>query len=213
MPAASSRLQATPQEHAIHSGPDFGGSEVSSVQLEEEELGAAGVLSPGWTPPEEDAWEEDASMASTMHCHKTPHGRTTAPKAKTKGNRSSVPETEEVTEDAVIPAKGTKAKNKAAMKAATTGELADFPMLGLTKSWDPPMNCSWITHQRILVHKWKVFLLQLRMRQAMEQSRLPWKRQPAWLARLYATELAAMWGHFGSCVKTLRQPKGAVMFR
>lgn len=200
------------QEHAIHSGPEYPGSEVSSVPLEEE----AESQSPGWTNPEEDArWPEneaDASMTSTVHRHKTPHSRVMTPKAKPKSGTRQPPK-EIPEEELVIPAKGTKPKTKAAMKAATTGELADFPLPGLTKSWDPPMNCSWIIHQRILVHKWKVFLLQLRMKQATEKSRGTWKRQPAWLARLYATELAAVWGHFGSCVKTLRQPKGAIMFR
>ena len=191
--------------------PEFPGSEVSSVLLKEEE---AEIQSQGWPDPEADAaWpEHDASMASTLHRHKQPHGRASMLKAKAKS--AAQPSTlEPQAEETAIHAKGTKPKNKTAMKAATTGELADFPLLGLTKSWDPPMNCSWIIHQRILVHKWKVFLLQMRMKQAMEKTRMNWKRQPAWLARLYATELAAIWGHFGSCVKSLRQPKGAVMFR
>ena len=106
-----------------------------------------------------------------------------------------------------------KTRSKADQQAATTGELAPFPLIGMTKSWDPCMNASWVFHQRMVTHKWKVLVLQLRFREAMEAHGMHWKRHPRWLSGLFATELAAVWGHVGSCVKTIRGPKGPPMFR
>lgn len=188
-------------QHAIHSEPDWQGSEaeVSSVLLETEEAEEMA----GWPQAEEPWPEADASMTSMRRKKATPQ-------PKSRGQSSSAKETEEPPPLSKV---STKSKSKAEQRAATTGVLADFPLLGMTKSLDPPMNASWVFHQRVITHKWKTFLLMMRMEEAMVLSRLHWKRNPAWLARLYATELAAMWGHFGSCVKTLRQPKGAIIFR
>lgn len=184
--AAASQLEAIP----IHSEAEL--SVISPTHAEVPDWGEE-----EW--PEE--WtEEDASMTSTR--------RKIAAKPKAKAKAKAGYPIEEK------PVKVTsKTRSKADQQAATTGELAAFPLLGMTKSWDPCMNASWVFHQRMITHKWKVLVLQMRFREAMSAENIVWKRHSRWLAGLFATEIAAVWGHFGACVKTIRGPKGPVMFR
>ena len=104
--------------------------------------------------------------------------------------------------------------SKQTRKKALTGDLADFPTLGLTLSADPAMNMGYVLMSRILVHKWKVFLMGLRVQEAFAHSQsLAWRRNPRWLAGLLGTETASIWGHLGSATRSLRGKDGPPLFR
>ena len=205
------------REHAIHSDPeDPLEADLSAVNWEEE-LGEDWEQEMELMAAMETASAKDAPMTSTRRktraqpsTQEEPRLLQAKPKARVPKAMGYPPEEEVPPPLAKVSTKSTK---KAEQLAATTGERADFPVLGMTKSWDPPMNTSWVLHQRLITHKWKVMVWLLRIRQACMNSRVPWKRNPRWLANLFATEMAAIWGHLGSCVKSLRGPKGPVMFR
>ena len=120
------------------------------------------------------------------------------PKQKSQSNQAaaSIPE-EEPGQKVKSKKVSTKSKPKQQQLAATTGQLADFPLLGMTKSYDPVFNASWIVHQRMICHKWKALVWMLKVRAAMGLSKMQWRRNPRWLANLYAQELAKLWGHVG----------------
>jgi hypothetical protein len=190
-----------PVEVPIHSEPDV--SEISSMAM-----------------PEEEEWlsEEDASMTSMRRKPAKQRGRAsttaTAPKQKSQSNQAaaSIPE-EEPGQKVKSKKVSTKSKPKQQQLAATTGQLADFPLLGMTKSYDPVFNASWIVHQRMICHKWKALVWMLKVRAAMGLSKMQWRRNPRWLANLYAQELAALWGHVGVCVRSVRGNTGPPLFR
>ena len=103
-------------------------------------------------------------------------------------------------------------KAKAALKI--TGANSDFPTLGLTRSHDPVFNMGFVIHGRLVTHKWKQLVWQLRGRAALavDQHR-PWKRPVRWLAALHGTETSAMWGHLGVASRELKAPKGAGLYK
>jgi len=103
--------------------------------------------------------------------------------------------------------------SKKELNLQVTGANADFPTLGFTHSQDPVMNMSWVLHSRLIVHKWKQFVWMSRFLQAFVDSRRVWRRNPRWLAQMFAVEVGAIWGHMGNAAKTLSGPRGPPMMR
>ena len=103
-----------------------------------------------------------------------------------------------------------KAAPKRKQKAAVTGQLADFPTLGMLRSHDVVCNMAWELHGRLVTFKWKQFLWGLR---ALAALGLRWRRHPRWLSNMFATEVASIWGHLGAATQALRGRDGPAMFR
>ncbi len=127
---------------------------------------------------------------------------------------------EEEAREAGYPTKR-EAENLAAKQGRTdaqrnrkvTGEEAPFATLNMQRSWDPVMNQIYTIHGRMITHKWKQFLLQLRYKESREHFKQEWRRPLRWLALVHATETAALWGHLGVAARELRGVKGAGMYK
>ena len=114
-----------------------------------------------------------------------------------------------------------EAKNLAAKDPATkqkrqlkvTGGLADWSTLSSQRSHDPTMNMCYTLHARLVTHKWKVFLLMLRGRQAQQAESRVWKRPVRWLGMILGTEVSKIFGHLGVASRELKAQKAAELFK
>jgi hypothetical protein len=113
----------------------------------------------------------------------------------------------------VAMAKSTKAADKVKQKAALTGQYADFPTLGMTRSEDVAFNISNVIRARMVTFKWKQLTWMLRARAAFQQSKMTWKHHPRWLAMMLSKDVASLWGHLGCTTKSLRGVAGPPLFR
>ena len=105
-------------------------------------------------------------------------------------------------------------------KKGSKGDTSAFPTLAFQRSpLDAAMNIGKELNARFVVHKWKVFLWQLRVKKVYEMSQgdpeapervreKRWRRHPRWLANMPAKEASAAWGHNGGLTQTLRGPRG-----
>ena len=86
--------------------------------------------------------------------------------------------------------------------AALTGSKADFPTLSTEFSDDVTFNVMNSLRSQSLVFKWKLLLLLLRVKVAVEDpaatTRRRWKRNPRWIMHMHGRHLAALWGHLGA---------------
>ena len=57
--------------------------------------------------------------------------------------------------------------------------------------------------------QWKKFVWLLRARAAFGRE---WKRNPRWLARMFGTELAFLWGHLGGARRAMDKPAAIQLF-
>jgi len=95
-------------------------------------------------------------------------------------------------------------------KAALTGREADFPTLSHRYSYDVTFNILGSITEQALTFKWKLLLLMLRMKQAVEadkSTRRRWKRNPRWIMHMNGRFLAGLWGHLGSARQLCFNPK------
>ena len=100
-----------------------------------------------------------------------------------------------------------KKENK---KAALTGREADFPTLSQRYSYDVTFNILGSITEQTLTFKWKLLLLMLRMKQAVESDKTTkrrWKRNPRWIMHMNGRFLAGLWGHLGSARQLCFNPK------
>ena len=88
---------------------------------------------------------------------------------------------------------------KAEAKAALTGSQADFPTLSTEFSDDITFNVMNSLRSQGLVFKWKMLLLMMRVKKAVEdpqhQPRRKWKRNPRWIMHMHGRHLATV----GTC--------------
>ncbi|CAL1141583.1 unnamed protein product [Cladocopium goreaui] len=105
----------------------------------------------------------------------------------------------------------TRAKgNKENKRAALTGREADFPTLSNRYSYDLTFNILGSLTEQTLTFKWKMMLLQLRVKKAVEAdkaARRKWKKNPRWVLHMHGRFLASLWGHIGSARQLCFNPK------
>eukprot|EP00438_Fugacium_kawagutii_P006229 Skav208378 [mRNA] locus=scaffold3508:51885:54965:+ [translate_table: standard] len=162
--------------------------EVVSIHSEAEEEEVSEISSLAIVEEEDlELVDDDASMVSTRR--KTPKQRgtssSTVPVPKQTPKSKTAPKTaaaEETNPSSKSKKSSTPSQNRQKQLAATTGQLADFPLLGMTKSHDPVFNASWVFHQRLICHKWKALVWMVRVKEAMDKSKTQWRRNPRWLA-------------------------------
>ena len=90
-----------------------------------------------------------------------------------------------------------------------TGDLARWPTLGCHESADVVINAAMVTTRRLVTFKWKIFVWLLRVKPLMQRYRRPAR----WLAGLFGTELASIWGHLGQCAGHMRGRDGPALMR
>eukprot|EP00438_Fugacium_kawagutii_P036584 Skav211981 [mRNA] locus=scaffold1330:233097:236289:- [translate_table: standard] len=146
---------------------------------------------------------QDASMSSASVVRSK-----SAPKKKEQGAARS---SSQAPKEKVVVSSKTRTKQDQTKEI--TGELANFPTLGMTVSSDAVFNASWIIHGRLVTHKWKQLTWMLRIKEAFIENRMTWKRNPRWLALMFSREMAALWGHIGCCSRVLSGPKGPPLMR
>ena len=96
-------------------------------------------------------------------------------------------------------------------KAALTGREADFPTLSHRYSYDVTFNILGSITEQALTFKWKLLLLMLRMKQAVEadkSTRRRWKRNPRWIMHMNGRFLAGTMGPSGQRPSVVLQPEG-----
>lgn len=109
----------------------------------------------------------------------------------------------------------TETKEKKAGKrqeqAALTGNRAHFPTLSTEFSNDVTFNIMNSLRSQGLVFKWKLLLLLLRVKEAVEDPaanpRRRWKRNPRWIMHMRGRHLASLWGHLGAARQLCWNPK------
>ena len=95
-------------------------------------------------------------------------------------------------------------------RAALTGREADFPTLSNRYSYDLTFNILGSLTEQTLTFKWKMMLLQLRVKKAVEAdkaARRKWKKNPRWVLHMHGRFLASLWGHIGSARQLCFNPK------
>ena len=97
--------------------------------------------------------------------------------------------------------------------AALTGHLAPFSTLSCRRSHDPVLSAAWELHGRLVTFKWKQFLWMLRVYEGMWQEGRRWRRNPRWLALMFARETASIYGHLGASVKYLQGLQSPALFK
>ena len=104
-----------------------------------------------------------------------------------------------------------KKSGKRQEQAALTGSKADFPTLSTEFSNDVTFNIMNSLRSQGLVFKWKLLLLMLRVKEAVEDPaanpRRRWKRNPRWVMHMHGRHLAALWGHLGAARQLCWNPK------
>lgn len=91
-----------------------------------------------------------------------------------------------------------------------TGREADFPTLSNRYSYDLTFNILGSLTEQTLTFKWKMMLLQLRVKKAVEAdktTRRRWKKNPRWVLHMHGLFLASLWGHIGSARQLCFNPK------
>ena len=86
-------------------------------------------------------------------------------------------------------------------------------VLALIHSQNPADNLARAVRVRMMASNWRRLVWTVRMFLAHVDEGLPFRRNPRWQARLFAADVATMWGHLGSAVRTLRGDQGSMMFR
>ena len=90
-------------------------------------------------------------------------------------------------------------KEKAKETRVLTGIRADYPTLSDAWSYELAFNTTASIASRMRTFLWKKLLWQLRVKAAIEkEATKKWKRNPRWLALLYAKEISFLFGHFGA---------------
>ena len=101
-------------------------------------------------------------------------------------------------------------RTKENKRAALTGREADFPTLSNRYSYDLTFNILGSLTEQTLTFKWKMMLLQLRVKKAVEAdktARRKWKKNPRWVLHMHGRFLASLWGHIGSARQLCFNPK------
>ena len=93
-----------------------------------------------------------------------------------------------------------------------TGLEADFASLSLNRSSDVVENVKLTLRAHLTTFQWKKFVWMLRMRAAMEEEQMRWRRNPRWLAHMFGKELAWLWGHVGGARQQINMPKNIPLF-
>lgn len=92
-----------------------------------------------------------------------------------------------------------KKENKPNKHAALTGSEAPFPSLSRMFSMDATFNVAKSVYAQSVTYKWKILLLMLRLKKAVEKDPgRRWKRNYWWLMHMEGRHLASLWGHLGS---------------
>ena len=91
--------------------------------------------------------------------------------------------------------------------AALTGDEAPFPTLSTVFSDDPTMNLMISLKSQTLTFKWKMLLLLLRVKSAVEIERKRWRRNPRWIMYMQGNHIAALWGHLGAARQLCYSPR------
>ena len=104
-------------------------------------------------------------------------------------------------------------KTRAAANLQVTGANAVFPVLGMTYSHEAASNTKAVLNERLTVWQWKKMVQLVKAKALFEEIGRPWKRPARWLAGMYATEMAAVWGHLGGAVRELRGPRGPPLMK
>ena len=84
-------------------------------------------------------------------------------------------------------------------------------MFGGQRAADVVENCSLVLRTRLKVFQWKKLVWQVRARLAISHYRV-WRKNPRWLALMFAKEMAALWGTVGSATQLLRGTVGPQLF-
>lgn len=104
-------------------------------------------------------------------------------------------------------------KNTSAKKpnkhAALTGSEAPFPTLSNHFSHDLTFNIMRSLQSQVVTFKWKMMLLMMRVKVAVEESdiRRKWRRNPRWILHTHGRFLASLWGHLGAARQLCFNPK------
>ena len=99
-------------------------------------------------------------------------------------------------------------RSRVQKKAALTGSEAPFPTLSKEFSDDITFNIMLSLKAQLITFKWKLMLLLLRAKQAVEAEKsLRWKRNPRWIMNLHGRHVAALWGHLGAARQLCHNPK------
>ena len=98
---------------------------------------------------------------------------------------------------------------RAVRTAALTGDEAPFPSLSAQFSDDPTMNLMISLRSQTLTFKWKLLLLTLRIKHAVEMEKRRWKRNPRWIMKMHGNHIASLWGHLGAARQLCYSPKVA----
>ena len=104
------------------------------------------------------------------------------------------------------------ASTKVTREKRLTGLEADFASLSLNRSSDVVENVKLTLMAHLTTFQWKKFVWMLRMRAAMEEEQMRWRRNPRWLARMFGKELAWLWGHIGGARQQINMPKNLPLF-
>ena len=100
-----------------------------------------------------------------------------------------------------------------AQRGQMMGEAMETHVLALVHSQNPADNLARAVRVRMMASNWRRLVWTVRMFLAHVDEGLPFRRNPRWQARLFAADVATMWGHLGSAVRTLRGDQGPMMFR
>ena len=92
-----------------------------------------------------------------------------------------------------------------------TGASNETAMFGGQRAADVVENCSLVLRTRLKVFQWKKLVWQVRARLAISHYRV-WRKNPRWLALMFAKEMAALWGTVGSAAQLLRGTVGPQLF-
>lgn len=96
---------------------------------------------------------------------------------------------------------------RAAGRTTPAAFAGHFPVLSY-QSEDVAFSTLRAVHGRMVTWSWARLLWMLRYQQARVQSHQRFRRPYRWLTQYFGAELASLWGHMGSAVRTVRGPRG-----
>lgn len=109
---------------------------------------------------------------------------------------------------------GRKKSARQQRTAALTGREAPYPTLSTMFSDDLTWNIILSIKSQSITFKWKLLLLMMRIKRAVEHemdkdkgTKRRWKRNPRWIMMMHGRHLAALWGHLGSARQLCNSPK------
>lgn len=109
---------------------------------------------------------------------------------------------------------GRKKTARQQLSAALTGREAPYPTLSTMFSDDLTWNIILSIKSQSVTFKWKMLLLMMRIKRAVEHemdkdkgTKRRWKRNPRWIMLMHGRHLAALWGHLGSARQLCNNPK------